>query len=76
MMSVIFGHGFHFQQNVGKLYSQGAERRKVHVYLPYRGAILFNVYIVPLGLISIFLYVGRVQISCGLLPTRFCSISL
>ena len=27
---------------------------------------------VPLGLISIFLYVGRVHISCGLLPTRFC----
>ena len=45
MMSVIFGHGFHFQQNVGKLYSQGAERRKVHVYLPYRGAISFNVFI-------------------------------
>ena len=57
-------------------YSQGAERTKVHVYLPYRGAISFYVYIVPLGLISIFLYVGRVQISCGLLPTRFCSISL
>ena len=25
-----------------------------------------QVYIVPLGLISIFLYIGRVQISCGL----------
>ena len=58
------------------LSSQGAERTKVHVYLPYRGAISFYVYIVPLGLISIFLDVGRVQISCGLLPTRFCSISL
>ena len=54
------------------LNSQSAERTNVHVYLPYRGAILFYVYIVPLGLISIFLYVGRVQISCGLLPTRFC----
>ena len=52
--------------------SQGAERTEVHVYLPYRGIISFYVYIVPLGLISIFLYVGRVQISCGLLPTRFC----
>ena len=37
-----------------------------------RGAISFYVYIVPLGLISIFLYVGRIQIYCGLLPTRFC----
>ena len=53
-------------------YSQGAERTKVHVYLPYRGAISFYVYIVALSLISIFLYVGRVQISCRLLPTRFC----
>ena len=52
--------------------SQGAERAKVHVYLPYRGTISFYVYIVPLGLISIFLYVGRVQIPCRLLPTRFC----
>ena len=52
--------------------SQGAERTKVHVYLLYQGAISFYVYIVPLGLISIFLYVGRVQISYGLLPTRFC----
>ena len=46
--------------------------QKYIVYLPYRGAISFYVYIVPLGLISVFLYVGRVQISCGLLPTRFC----
>ena len=53
--------------------SQGAERTKAHVYLPYRGAISFYVYIVALGLISIFLYVGRVQISWGLLPTRFGS---
>ena len=43
--------------------SQGAERTKAHVYLPYRGAISFYVYIVALGLISIFLYVGRVQIN-------------
>ena len=55
---------------------QGAERTKVHVYLPYRGAISFYVYIVPLGLINKFLYVGRVQISCGLLPIRFFFISL
>ena len=32
-------------------YSQGAERTKVHVYLPYRGAISFYVYIVALSLI-------------------------
>ena len=55
-----------------KLYSQGSERTKVPVYLPYRGAISFYVYIVPLSLISIILYVGRVQISCGLRPTRIC----
>ena len=55
------------------LNSQGAERTKEHVYLPYRAAISFYVYIVPLALISIFLYVGRVHISCGLLPARFCS---
>ena len=40
----------------------------MHVYLPYREAILFYAYIVSLGLISIFLYVGRVQIFCGLDP--------
>ena len=51
--------------------SQGAERTKVHVYLPYQGAISFYVYIVPLGLISVFLYVGRVQISCGLFANTF-----
>ena len=43
----------------------------MHVYLLYREAISFYIYIVSLGLISIFLYVGRVQISCGRLPTRF-----
>ena len=58
-------------KNLIALISQGAGRTKVHVYLPYRGAISFYVYIVPFGLISIFLYVGRVQISCGRLPTRF-----
>ena len=42
-------------------------------HVPYRGAISFNVYIVALGLISTLPYVGRVQIFCGLLPTRFCS---
>ena len=52
--------------------SRGAERTKVHVCLPYRGAVSFYVCIVPLGLISVFLCVGRVQIFCGLLPARFC----
>ena len=42
----------------------------MHVYLQYRGAISFYVRIVSLGLISIFLFVERIQISCGLLPTR------
>ena len=51
--------------------SQGAARTKVHVYLPCRGAISFYVYVVSLGLISIFLYVGHVQISCGLMSTSF-----
>ena len=64
---LVFKKLFRFRNNCN---SQGAERTKVHVYLPYRGAISFYVYIVPLSLISIFLYVGRVQISCGLLPTR------
>jgi hypothetical protein len=41
--------------------------------LPYRGTIPFCLHIVPRRLISTFLYVGRVQISCGLLPTRFSS---
>ena len=31
----------------------------------------FIVYIVPLGLINIFLHVKRDKISCGLQPTRF-----
>ena len=43
-----------------------------------KGAISFTLDIVPLyiGLINVILYVGRVQISCGLLPTRFSSIFL
>ena len=32
----------------------------IHVYLPYRGAISFYVCLVPSGLISMFLFVGRV----------------
>ena len=46
---------------------QGATGTKVHNYI--EGQFCF-VYIVSSGLISIFLYIGRVQISCGLLPTR------
>ena len=41
------------------------------MYLPYRGAIPFWFYLVSLRLFSIFLNVGRVEISCGLLQTRF-----
>ena len=44
---------------------------KVHVYLPYRGAISFYVYIVPSGLISLFLDVKCDKISRGVQPTRF-----
>jgi hypothetical protein len=40
-------------------------------YLPYRGTIPFCLHIVPWRLVSTFLYVGRVKISCGFLPTRF-----
>ena len=49
---------------------------KKQVYLPYRGAIPFWFYLVPLRLVSIFLNIGHVKISCGLLPTRFSSILL
>ena len=49
---------------------------KKHVYLPYRGTISFWFYLVPLRLVSIFLNVVRVEISCGLLPTRFSTILL
>ena len=48
-----------------------AKDAKVHVYLSYRGAISFYVYIVPSGLISIFLDVECDKISCGLQTIRF-----
>ena len=51
--------------------SQRGGGTKIHVYLPYRGAISSYVYIVPLGLISIFLDVECDKMSCGLQPTRF-----
>ena len=58
-------------------YHSPADRgTKKHVYLPYRGTISFWFYLVPLRLVSIFLNVGRVEISCGLLPTRFSAILL
>ena len=44
------------------------------IYLPYRGAIQFWFYLVPLRLVSIFLhvsYVSQVEISCRLLPNPF-----
>ena len=41
--------------------------------LPYRGTIPFCLHIVPWRLVSTFLYVGRVKISCRLQPTRFSS---
>ena len=55
------------------LTSQGGKGAKVHVYLPYRGAILFYVYIVSSGLISMFSNkdVECDKISCGLQPTHF-----
>ena len=53
------------------LNSPGDRGTKKHIYLLYRGAILFWVYLVPLRLVSIFLNVGHVDVSCGLLPTRF-----
>ena len=51
--------------------SQGGKGAKVHVYLPYRGGIVFYAYIVPSGLVSIFLDVKCDKISCGLQATRF-----
>ena len=64
------GKSFHF-------YSSPADRgTKKHVYLPYRGAIPFWFYLVPLKVVSIFLNVGHFEISCGLLLTRFSSILL
>ena len=55
-------------------YSPAYRGTKKHVYLPYRGAIPFWFYLVPLRLVSIFLNVVRTEISCGLLPTRFLPI--
>ena len=57
-------------------YSPADRGTKKHVYLPYRGILSFWFYLVPLRLLSIFLKVGRVEISCGLLPTRFSTILL
>ena len=51
--------------------SQGGRGTKVHVYLPYRGAISFYAYIVPSGLIKFFLDVKCDKISCWLQPTHF-----
>ena len=47
--------------------SQGTAGTKVHVYLPYREVISFNVCIVPLGLISTFLYVVHVFLNFPIL---------
>ena len=52
-------------------FSRGGRGTKMYVDLPYRGAISFYVYIVPLGLINILLHVERDKISCGLQPTCF-----
>ena len=49
---------------------------KKHVYLPYQGTTSFWFYLVPFRLVSVFLNVGRAEISCGLLPTRFSTILL
>ena len=49
---------------------QGGRGTKIHVYLPYQGAIQFYVHIVPSGLINTFLDVECDKISCGLQPTR------
>ena len=68
---LLFGRTMMLQRDVT---SQGAGCTKVHVHLPYREANLF--YIVPLGLISIFLCVERVKISCRLIPTRSFQIYL
>ena len=57
--------------NADSQISPGGRGTKIYVYLPYRGAISFYVYIVPLGLVNIFLHVERDKISCGLQPTRF-----
>ena len=51
--------------------SQGGEGTKVHVFLSCQGAISFYAYIVPSGLISIYLGVECDKISCGLKPADF-----
>ena len=61
----------YFVQNICKIISQGGRGTKIHVQLPYRGAISFYAYILPLGLINIFLHVERDKITSGLQPTRF-----
>ena len=58
-------------QYVQKLVSQGGRDTKVHVCLPYPGAISFYVYIVPSGLISIFLDVECDKISSNILNQPF-----
>ena len=55
-----------------KMHDHQEEDKEVivrQIDLPYRGAI-------PLRLVSIFLNVGCVEISCGLLPTHFSTILL
>ena len=56
--------------------SQAYRGTKMHVYLPYQGTIPFWLYLVPLRLVSAFLHVRRVEISCRLFPTRFSLIFL
>ena len=45
--------------------SQEGRGTKIYVYLPYRGAILFYVYIVPLGLINIFCMLNALKSLVG-----------
>ena len=74
-----FSQGFHsFPRERESMYSfsPAARGTKKLVYLPYRGAIPFWFYLVPLRLVSMFLNVGHVEISCGFLPTCFLSILL
>ena len=49
---------------------------KIQAHLQCRGTIPFCLHLVHLRQLSIFLYVRRVQITCGLLPTRFPTIFL
>ena len=55
------------------LVSQAARTKKPS---PCRGTIPFWLYIVPTDLVSVFLYVGNLQITYGDLPTRFSSFFL